>query len=190
VVSAQIINALQTIVSRNVNISENPAVVTIAAINGGNRFNIISEQVEMLGTVRTFSDSDELLVFNRVKQIAEKTAEAAGATAIVQLPYSAHYPVTFNHVALTSAMLPSLQKSAGAENVLLVPANTGAEDFSFFAQKVPGLYFFIGGLPKGKDPKTSGPHHTPEFIIDDSSFKTGINAFCNLVFDYMEANKK
>ena len=190
VVSAQIINALQTIVSRNVNLSENPAVVTIAAINGGNRFNIISEQVEMLGTVRTFSDSDELLVFNRVKQIAEKTAEAAGATAIVQLPYSAHYPVTFNHVALTNAMLPSLQKSAGAENVLLVPANTGAEDFSFFAQKVPGLYFFIGGLPKGKDLKTSGPHHTPEFIIDDSSFKTGINAFCNLVFDYMEKNKK
>jgi amidohydrolase len=190
VVAAQIINNLQTIVSRNVNLTENAAVVTIGAINGGNRFNIISEEVEMLGTIRTFSNADETLVFNRVKQVAEKTAESAGAMAVVELPYSVHYPVTFNNVALTTAMLPSLQKSVGAENVLLVPADTGAEDFSFFAQKVPGLYFFIGGLPKGKDPKTSGPHHTPQFIIDDSSFKTGLNALCNLVFDYMEMNKK
>ena len=87
-------------------------------------------------------------------------------------------------------MLPSLQRSAGADKVMLVPAITGAEDFSFFAQKVPGLYFFIGGLPKGKDPKTAAPHHTPEFIIDDAAFKTGLNAFCNLVFDYMELNSK
>jgi len=190
VVSAQIINSLQTIVSRNVNLTENPAVVTIGAINGGNRFNIISEQTEMLGTIRTFSDADETLVFTRVRQIAEKTAEAAGATAVVELPYSAHYPVTINNVALTAEMLPSLQKSAGADNVILIPAKTGAEDFSFFAQKAPGLYFFIGGLPKGKDPKTSAPHHTPEFFIDDSAFKTGAIAFCNLVFDYMEMNKK
>jgi metal-dependent amidase/aminoacylase/carboxypeptidase family protein len=87
-------------------------------------------------------------------------------------------------------MLLSLQKSAGKENVILMPAKTGSEDFSYFAQKAPGLYFFIGGLPKGKDPKTAGPHHTPEFIIDDSSFKTGVNALCNLVFDYGEMNKK
>lgn len=190
VVSAQIINSLQTIVSRNVNLTENPAVVTIGAISGGNRFNIISEQVEMLGTVRTFSDSDEMLVFNRIRQIAEKTAESAGATAAVELPYSVHYPVTFNNEKLTTAMLPSLQKSAGVDNVVLMPAKTGAEDFSFFAQKVPGLFFFLGGLPKGQDPETSGPHHTPQFIIDDSSFKTGMIAFCNLVFDYMDMNKK
>lgn len=189
VVSAQIINNLQTIVSRNVNLTENPVVVTIGAINGGNRFNIISEQVEMLGTVRFFSDADEKMVFDRIRQIATKTAEAAGATAIVELPYSAHYPVTFNNIELTAAMLPSLQKSAGIDKVILVPADTGAEDFSFFAQKVPGLYFFIGGLPKGMDSKNSAPHHTPEFIIDDSSFKTGIQAFCNLVFDYIELNK-
>lgn len=190
VVSAQIINSLQTIVSRNVKLTENPAVVTIGAIHGGNRNNIISDQVEMLGTVRTFTDEDESMVFSRIHQIAEKTAEAAGATALVELPYSIHYPVTFNNVALTEAMLPSLQKAAGTENVLLLPAKTGSEDFSFFAQKVPGLYFFIGGLPKGKDPKTSAPHHTAEFFIDDSSFKTGVKAFCNLVFDYMDMNKK
>lgn len=190
VVAAQIVNSLQTIVSRNINLTQNPSVVTVGAINGGNRFNIIPEQVEMVGTVRTFTDEDEKLVFNRVRQIAEKTAEAAGATAKVELPYSVHYPVTFNDLELTNAMLPSLQKAAGKNNVLLVPAMTGAEDFSFFQQKVPGLYFFIGGLPKGKAAKDSGPHHTPQFIIDDSAFKTGLNAFCNLVFDYMELYKK
>jgi amidohydrolase len=189
VVSAEIINSLQTIVSRNVNLTENPVVVTIGAISGGNRNNIISEQVEMLGTVRTFSLADETLVFDRVRQISEKTAESAGANALVELPYSVHYPVTFNNVDLTNAMIPSLQKSAGADNVLLKPAKTGSEDFSFYAQKVPGLFFFLGGMPEGKDPKTAGPHHTPEFMIDDSSFKTGVIAFCNLVFDYSEMNK-
>ena len=189
-VASQIVVSLQQIVSRNVNLTENAAVVTVGAINGGNRSNIIPAQVEMLGDVRSFSNEDETLIYSRIKQIAEKTAEAAGATAMVELPYESHYPVTFNNVELTKSMLPSLQKSAGIENVLLVPANTGAEDFSFYAQKVPGLFFFIGGLPKGKDPKTAGPHHTPEFIIDDAAFKTGVIAFCNLVFDYAEMNKK
>ncbi|HAQ17701.1 MAG TPA: amidohydrolase [Prolixibacteraceae bacterium] len=190
VVAAEIINSLQTIVSRNVDLTENPSVVSVGAIEGGNRSNIISEQVEMLGTVRTFTAEDETMVFNRIRQIAEKTAEAAGATAVVELPYSSHYPVTFNNVALTAAMLPSLQKTAGTDNVVLMTAKTGSEDFSFYAQKVPGLFFFLGGMPKGKDPKTSGPHHTPEFLIEDSSFKTGVVAFCNLVFDYPELNKK
>jgi amidohydrolase len=185
VTSAQIINSLQTIVSRNVNITKNAAVVTIGAIHGGNRSNIIPEQVEMLGTVRTLSASDELLVFERIRQIVTKTAELNGATAVVELPYSSHYPVTFNNLALTAKMLPSLQKSAGESNVLLIPPRTGAEDFSFFANEVPGLYFYIGGLPLGKDPKTSGPHHTPDFFLDESGFITGITAISNLVFDYM-----
>jgi len=189
VVAAQIVNSLQTIVSRNVNLTENPVVVTVGAINGGNRFNIIPETVEMLGTVRTFSDADETLVFSKVKQIAEKSAEAFGATALVELPFSVHYPVTFNNIALTNTMLPTLQRVAGTANVYLIPADTGAEDFSFFAQKAPGLYFFIGGMPKGTDPQNAGPHHTPQFIIDDSAFKTGMNAFCNLVFDYMNRTK-
>ncbi|MEZ4802355.1 MAG: amidohydrolase [Gelidibacter sp.] len=190
VVSAQIINNLQTIVSRNVNLTENAAVVTIGAINGGNRSNIIPEQVEMLGTVRTFTNGDETMIANRIRQIVEKTAEAAGATASVELPYTTRYPVTTNDEKLTAEMLPTLQKSVGKENLILIPAITGAEDFSFFAQKVPGLYFFIGGLTKGKDPKTAGDHHTPQFLIDDSSFKTGVNAFCNLVFDYMDMHAK
>lgn len=143
----------------------------------------------MLGTVRTLSNEDKTLVYNRIKQIAEKTAEAAGAEAILELPYTISTPVTFNNVALTNAILPSLKKSAGIDNVLLVPAVTGAEDFSFFSEEIPGFYFFIGGMAKGKDPQLAGPHHTPEFIIEDTAFKTGVVAFCNLVVDYMEMEK-
>lgn len=190
VVSAQIINNLQTIVSRNVNITENPAVVTIGSIHGGNRDNIISEKVEMLGTVRTFSVADEKLVYTRIKELVEHTALSAGATAEVILPYEHYYPVTFNDEKLTAQMVPSLQKAAGKENVVLSAPKTGAEDFSFFQQKVPGLYFFVGGMPKGQDPKTSGPHHTPSFIVDDSAMTTGVKALCNLVFDFTEMNKK
>ena len=186
VTSAQIINNLQTIISRNVNITRNAAVVTIGAIHGGNRSNIIPEQVEMLGTVRTLSQSDEELIFERIRQIVTKTAEANGAEAIVELPYSSHYPVTFNNIDLTAKMLPSLKKTAGESNVLLVPAETGAEDFSFFANEVPGLYFYIGGMPKGQDPKTTASHHTPDFYLEESGFILGVNAMVNLVADYME----
>jgi amidohydrolase len=188
VTSAQIINNLQTIISRNVDITQNAAVVTIGSIHSGNRSNIIPEQVEMLGTVRTLSKADEKLIFARIRQIATKTAEANGAEAIVELPYSSHVPVTFNNLNLTAKMLPSLQKSAGMSNVILVPAETGGEDFSFFANEVPGFYFYIGGLPKGQDPKTSASHHTPDFFLDESGFITGVNAMVNLVVDYMEIN--
>jgi amidohydrolase len=189
VVSAEIINNLQTIVSRNVNVTENPVVVTIGAINGGNRSNIIPEKVEMLGTIRTFSLGDEKMVIERVKEIAIKTAESAGAIAEVTAPYSSHYPVTYNDPALTEKMLPSLQNTAGAVNVMLKPPVTGAEDFSFFEQKVPGLFFFLGGMPKGEDPLKAPSHHTPDFYIDESGFKLGVRAICDLVVDYMSSTK-
>ena len=189
-VSAQIITSLQTIVSRNVNLTNNAAVVTIGAINGGNRSNIIPEEVEMLGTIRTLTDEDEAFVLKRIREIVEHTAQAAGATATVELPYSMRFPVTFNDVSLTQMMLPTLEKSAGKDNVSLIPAITGAEDFSYFAQKVPGLYFFVGAMSKGRDPKTVGDHHTPQFLMDDISFKTGVSALTNLVFDYMELKTK
>ena len=188
VTSAQIINNLQTIMSRNVNVTENAAVVTIGAINGGNRSNIIPEQVEMLGTVRTLSESDEELIFKRIREIVTNTAEANGAHAIVELPYSSHYPVTFNDIELTKNMVPSLQKAAGSDHVNLIPAETGAEDFSFFANEVPGFYFYVGALPKGQDPKTSASHHTPDFFLDESGFITGVKAMLNLVSDYMETS--
>ena len=190
VVSAQIINNLQTIVSRNLNITENAGVVTIGSIHGGNRSNIIPEQVEMMGTIRALSSDDEKMLIERIKQIVTKTAEANGATAEIKIPYTSHYPVTFNDVALTEKMLPSLRNTAGAENVQLKPAVTGAEDFSFFQQKAPGLFFFLGGMPKGGDPKTAPSHHTPDFYIDESGFKLGVKAMTNLVLDYMQMAKK
>jgi amidohydrolase len=187
VVSAQIINNLQTIISRNLNLTENAGIVTIGSIHGGVRSNIIPEQVEMLGTLRALSDDDEKMLISRVKTIATKTAEAAGATAEVLIPYSSHYPVTFNDVSLTAKMLPSLQRTAGTDKVVLVPAETGAEDFSFYQQKAPGLFIFLGGLPVGKDPKTAPSHHTPDFFIDESGFKLGVNALANLAVDYMQS---
>ena len=190
VVSAQIINNLQSIVSRNLNITQNAGIVTIGAINGGNRGNIIPEKVEMLGTIRALSVDDEKLLIERVRQVATKTAESAGAVAEVIIPYSSHYPITFNNVALTEKMLPSLQKTAGINNVQLTVPITGGEDFSFFAQKVPGLFFFLGGMVKGGNPLTTPSHHTPDFYIDESGFKTGVQALSNLVVDYMEMEKK
>lgn len=190
VVSAQIINSLQTIVSRNLNITENAGVVTIGTIHSGVRSNIIPEQAEMLGTIRALSVADEKMLIERIKTIATKTAEAAGATAEVKIPYSNHYPVTFNNVALTEKMLPSLVKTAGAGNVNVIPPITGAEDFSFFQEKVPGLFFFLGGMPKGGDPKTAPSHHTPDFFIDESAFKLGVKALAGLTLDYMEMGKE
>jgi amidohydrolase len=187
VVSAQIINSLQTIVSRNINITENPAVVSIGAINGGNRSNIIPEKVEMLGTLRSFTKEDEKKLNDRVRQIAILTAESAGATAEVTVPYSIHYPVTFNDPVLVAKMLPSLQRTAGMANVILKPPVTGGEDFSFYQEKVPGFYFFLGGMPKGEDPLLAPSHHTPDFYIDESGFVLGVKAFCHLVFDYSES---
>lgn len=190
VVSAQIINNLQTIVSRNLNITENAGVVTIGSIHAGVRSNIIPEQAEMLGTMRYLSASDGKLIEERIRQIVTKTAEANGAVAEIKLPYSSRYPVTFNDVSLTEKMIPSLQRIAGANNVNLVPAVTGAEDFSFFQEKVPGLFFFLGGMPKGKDSKTAPSHHTPDFFIDESAFKLGVKALTGLTVDYMDMGKK
>jgi amidohydrolase len=189
VTSAQIINNLQTIVSRNLNVTENPGVVTIGAINGGVRSNIIPEKVEMLGTVRNFSKEDEAMFIDRIKTIVTKTAEANGATAEVKIPYSNHYPVTFNDIALTEKMLPSLRETTGPGHLLLKPPVTGAEDFSFFQEKVPGLFIFLGGMPKNGDPLKAPSHHTPDFFIDESGFVLGVKALSNLTLDYMAMKK-
>ncbi len=186
VTSAQIINNLQTIVSRNLKLTDNAAIVTIGAINGGNRSNIIPEKIEMLGTVRTFSDADEKLFYDKIKLIVTKTAESNGATAEVIIPYSSKYPVTFNDTSLVRKMLPSLQKAAGINNTILVSAKTGSEDFSFYQQKAPGLFFNLGSLPAGR---LATSHHTSDFFIDESSFKLGVITFTTLVLDYMKLHK-
>lgn len=186
VVSAQIINNLQTIVSRNLDVTQNAGVVTVGSIHGGVRSNIIPEEVEMWGTLRALSVEDEKLLISRVKQIATKTAEAHGATVEVTIPYSSHYPVTFNNIELTHKMVSSLKKAAGDENVMVIAPHTGAEDFSFFQEKVPGLFFFVGARAPGISAAEAPSHHTPDFMIDERGMLTGIKAMLQLTLDYAE----
>ncbi len=187
VVSAQIINGLQTIVSRQTELTKNPAVISVSVINGGVRSNIIPEEVNMLGTIRTLDTGMQRIIHEKIILTASKIAESAGATAETEIDKKTL--VTYNEPALTKKMIPSFIKAAGVDNVVETEAVTGAEDFSFFAEKVPSLFFFIGGMEKGKDAKKAFPHHTPDFYIDESGMKTGIKAFCHLVLDYMNISK-
>ncbi|RYU97276.1 amidohydrolase [Emticicia agri] len=184
VTAAQIVMGLQTIVSRNVNITENPAIVTVGAIHGGIRQNIIPESLEMIGTIRTFGTEQRQLVHRRINEVATNIAESAGATADVKIETG--YPVTYNDPALTDKMIGTLEAIAGKENVNVQPVQTGAEDFSFFQQKVPGLFFFLGGKPKGQS--NPAPHHTPDFYIDESGFTLGMKSLASLTVDYFEMN--
>jgi amidohydrolase len=186
VVSAQIINALQTIVSRQMEITQEAAVITVAQINGGVRDNIIPETVEMGGTIRTLDTKMQEQIHGKIKRIAEKTAEAMGAKAEVEIIRG--YPVTYNDPALTSWAAPVLERVAGKDHAKVIHAVTGAEDFSFFAQKVPGFFFFVGGMPLDADPSKTSAHHTPDFYIDESGMLTGLKAMLNLTVEYL--NKK
>lgn len=187
VVSAQIISGLQTIVSRQTELTKNAAVISVCIINGGVRANIIPEEVEMTGTIRTLDKDMQKSIHERIKTTAEKIAESSGATAVVEIENKTL--VTYNDPALTRKLLPSLIKAAGKENVLEMNAVTGAEDFSFFAEKIPSLYLYVGGLPSGKDPREAAAHHTPDFYVDDAGMKTGILAFLMMVTDYMDMQK-
>ncbi|MFE3870992.1 amidohydrolase [Flavobacterium sp. ZS1P70] len=188
VTAAQIVMGLQTIISRNVNITESPAVVSVGQISAGVRSNVIPEELIMNGTIRSLDSKVQQLVHSRVKQIATAIAESAGATADVTITNKTG--ITYNDPSLTEKMLPTLLAVAGKENVLLTPAVTGAEDFSFYQEKIPGLYFFLGGAPKGKPIAETAPHHTPDFYIDESSFVLGMKVMSNLTLDYMEMQAK
>jgi amidohydrolase len=181
VVAAQIILGLQTIISRQTNLINEAAVITIGKINGGVRNNIIPEQVEMIGTIRTLDTAMQRIIHEKIKLTAENIAKSAGAAADVKINIG--YPVTFNNPQLTAKMLPSLEKAAGESNVRVIKADTGAEDFSFYAQKVPGLFFFLGAKPKNVDILDATQHHTPEFFIDESGFILGMKALAQLVID-------
>ncbi len=185
VVSAQIINGLQTIVSRQVELTKNAAVVSIGSIHGGVRSNIIPEQVEMVGTIRTLDREMRDQIHERIRRTATHIAQSMGATAEVQIPLTTSYPVTYNDPALVEEMLPALYEVAGSDNVQLMNAITGAEDFSFFAEQVPGFFFFLGGKPLDKTADEAAPHHTPDFFIDESGLKLGVRALTNMTLDYM-----
>jgi amidohydrolase len=160
-------------------------VVTVGSIHGGVRSNIIPEEVEMVGTIRTLDDAMRDVVHRRIREIAEHTAASNGATVTVEIPMTASYPVTYNDPDLTAAMLPSLVRAAGAGSVELVDAETGAEDFAFFANEVPGLYFFVGGMPSRMSREEAPSHHTPDFFIDESGMRLGVQAMLNVALDYL-----
>jgi amidohydrolase len=183
VVSAQIIEGLQTIISRQTELTKDAAVISVCVIKSGVRTNIIPEEAEMSGTIRTLDTGMQTQIHERIRRTATLIAESAGATAEVSITKGTL--VLYNDPVLTLRMAPSLEKAAGAANVnSSMDAITGAEDFCFFGAKVPSLFFFLGGMQKGQDPKTAFPHHTPDFYIDDSGLKLGVVAFCDLVFDY------
>jgi amidohydrolase len=186
VASAQIITALQTIVSRNLELTNAAAVVTIGKITGGVRSNIIPETVEMQGTIRTLDGKMQELVHAKIKQIADNIATGMGVKADVQI--TKLYPVTYNDPNLTAWAATFIERVTGKEKAKVIPAVTGAEDFSFYAQKVPGFFFFVGGMPLNADPNKTSAHHTPDFYIDESGMLTGLKAMLNLTAEYL--NKK
>ncbi|AWO00266.1 amidohydrolase [Chitinophaga alhagiae] len=185
VTGTQIINALQTIVSRQANIVEAPVVITVGKFHSGVRNNIIPEEALLEGTIRTLDSKMQQDVHQRIRRTAMQVGAAAGAE--VKVTIDTKTLVTFNDSALVQRMVPSLQKAAGAGNVATMSWVTGAEDFSFYGTKAPAFFFYLGGMPKGADPRKAPGHHTPDFYIDDSMLDTGVKAFCNLVFDYGQA---
>jgi amidohydrolase len=186
-ISSQIIQALQGIVSRQSDLTKSPVVVTVGAIHSGVRFNIIPEEAEMLGTIRNLDSSLRKSVLREVKHIAESIAEMNGAKAEVRIENKTL--VTYNDPVLVQQMLLSLERAAGASNVKQMNWVTGAEDFSFFQDKVPGFFVYLGGMPANADPAKAPPHHTPDFYIDDSRLDLGVKTFCQFVFDYAKVKR-
>jgi amidohydrolase len=185
VASADLIGAAQTVVSRRANISRQPAVLSFGAIKGGIRYNIIPDEVEMVGTIRTFDDAMRQQIFADLKTVAEHTAAAHGAKAEAHVPDQDGNPATVNDPALTAKMLPSLQAVVGAGNVYEPPLQMGAEDFSFYAQQVPSMFFFVGATGPGIDPATAPSNHSPQFLLDESALDVGLRALLQVSLDYL-----
>jgi amidohydrolase len=187
VVAAQIINGLQTIISRQTELTKEAAVITVGRMQGGIRENIIPEEAFLAGTIRTLDTAMQQKIHDKIVLTATKIAESAGATAEVKI--TRETPVTFNDPELTQKMAPSLQRAAGASNTIVINAITGAEDFAFYQKKIPGLFFFVGAMPPDQDPNTVPSHHTPDFMVDERSFVTGVKAMLNLTVDYLYMTK-
>ncbi|WP_424493973.1 amidohydrolase [Salinimicrobium sp. GXAS 041] len=180
-ISAKIIDGLQTIISRESRLVDAAAVISVGKITSGVRFNIIPESAEMIGTIRTLDPAMKELILKRMHEMVPAIAEAYGGTATVEIQNNT--AITYNDPELTARMLPTLQKVAGTEKVELVKATTGGEDFSFFQEEVPGFYFFLGGQPLGMT--EPAPHHTPDFFIDDSGLILGVEVMSQLAIDYL-----
>lgn len=185
VTSAQIINGLQTLISRESELTEEAAVISVGSIHSGIRFNIIPESLEMIGTIRTLDKDMKELIRKRMQEMVPAIAQAYRAEATVTIQDGAD--ITFNNEALTEKMIPTLERVAGKENVYEINAITGAEDFSYFQNEVPGLFFFLGGTPLDMKESEAPSHHTPSFIVDDASMKLGVKALSNLAVDFLKS---
>ncbi len=188
VAAADIIGTTQTIVSRRQNISQLPVVVSYGAIKGGIRYNIIPDQVELVGTIRTFDEDMRQAVFADLKNVAEHVAAANGATVEAKVPDTKGNPVTVNDPALTARMLPSLEKVAGKGNVVDPGLTMGAEDFSFYAREVPGLFFFVGATPVGQDASKAPSNHSDKFFLDEAALDLGLRAMLQVALDYLHGD--
>jgi amidohydrolase len=184
VISAQIINSLQTIVSRQVDITLNPAVVTVGAIKGGVRNNIIPSETEMVGTLRTFDPQQRKDILERMERTAKLTAQASGATATFEIATDGN-PVLYNDPDLTARSLPALRRAAGTANVRETTLQPPAEDFAFYAQKVPSFYFFVGVTPADRDPRAVPSNHSPQFYLDEAGLPLAERALSAVVVDYL-----
>ena len=184
VIAAQIVNGLQTIISRNSELTKEGAVISVGSIHAGIRFNIIPESAQMIGTIRTLDEDMKQLIIRRIHEMAPQIAAAYGGTAEVTIQETA--ALTYNDPALTAVAVTSLNKALGKENVKEMSAVTGAEDFSAFQEKVPGFYFFLGGLADGLSPQEAPSHHTPEFVVNDAGMIHGVKAMIQLTLDYLK----
>ncbi len=187
VIGAQIVIGLQTIVSRQSDLSAGAAVITVGAFNGGVRENIVPDSVVMIGTIRTYDEGVRAEIFKRIKRTADGIAQAAGATADVEI--GAGYPVTVNDPALTARMIPTLERAAGVAKVSESKPSTAAEDFSKFAQKAPGLFVSLGVTPPSIDWHTAAPNHSPLFVADEAALPIGVRVMSGLALDYLTMGK-
>lgn len=185
--ASQVVTGINHIVSRQIDITKEPAIISFGKISGGIRDNIIPDRVNMIGTIRNFDMDNREQIFNNIKTTASHIAMASGAEADVKITEG--YPVTVNNPALTAQMLPTLKNVAGADNVFDVPKLTASEDFSFYSQEIPSLFIFLGGTPVGQDTSKAPYNHSPYFYVDESSFKVGTKALSQLAIDYLAMNK-
>jgi len=181
--SASIIQGLQTIISREAELTKEGAVITVGVMNGGIRSNIIPESAKLIGTIRTLDYDMQKFINKRMNEMVPAIAKVHRAEATIEI--SKGLPITYNHIKLTEKMLPTLQRIAGTEKVVKISAITGAEDFSFYQQKVPGMFFFLGGKTLDVKPEDAAGHHTPDFVIDESGFILGVKTMTALTLDYL-----
>ena len=187
VIAAQIVLGLQTIASRQIDVTAAPAIVTVGVINGGVRYNIIPDSVVMVGTIRAFDSGVRRDIHDRVRRTAESIAQSGGASATVTIDTGA--AVTYNDPGLTEQALPTLRDVAGTSHVALAPPITAAEDFSRYQQRIPGVFFFLGITPPGTDPGKVAPNHSPRFYVDEAALPVGVRALAHLAVDYLSRRR-